>query len=132
MALGPTASLANETLDNLRGAALYVQLHTAEPGADGTAAVAAEARRVAASFGSAAAGGLIANTADVAWSAPLAANETYSHFSIWDAAVGGRCRWTGDMAPDVAATTGRAFTIPAGRLTLAFAIAADVPDPAAA
>lgn len=137
--LGPTAFLTNAILDHLRGGAtwvppgsLHVQLHTAEPGATGTTAVAAEARRIAASFGSAASGGLVANTAEVAWTPPLAANETCTHFSLWDAASGGNCLWTGDVDPDVAVATTRTFSFPAGRLTLAFAAAADVPDPAAA
>ena len=118
---------ALETLEWVLGlaptapAALFLQLHTGDPGADGTANVATENSRQAVTFAAPANTGTdgraqAATSADVTWTA-VAADETYSHISIWDdGGVGlGSCWYKGPMAAPVPVLTGGDFTFPAGQ-----------------
>ena len=89
MATGLAVAIANSILDALcrsvawsEPAAFYVKLHTADPGAAGTTAAAAETTRQAVTF-SAAASGAITNSAAVTWT-NVSTGETYSHVSFWD------------------------------------------------
>lgn len=123
MATGIAAGVANAILDALcrsvawsQPAAFYVQLHTADPGAAGTTAVATENTRVAATF-SAAAGGAITNSADIDWTA-VAATETYSHVSFWSAAAAGTFLGSDALAAPKAVDAGDDFTIAAGELDI--------------
>jgi hypothetical protein len=129
MAVGMTANLANKVLDHLRGgtawsqpAGLYIKLHTAEPGASGTANAAGNTTRTLSTFGSAASGGAMSNTVQVQWTA-VSTSETYSHVSLWDAGTGGSCLWTGSLGAPVAVTSGGTFTIAVGEVDITFSIA---------
>jgi nitrous oxide reductase accessory protein NosL len=109
MTVGIAAAILNSWLDGLcrsvtwtEPAAFYVKLHLGDPGSAGTANAAANTTRTAVTF-SAASGGAITNSADVAWTnVPNA--ETYSHVSFWDART---------------VAIGDNFTIAAGDLDLA-------------
>lgn len=98
----------------------YIKLHTGDPGEDGTANAATETTRKAASF-AAAASGAIASDAAISWPS-VAATETYTYWSLWDASTGGNCHWTGALAAgngvSNAVTAGDTFTIASGALTL--------------
>jgi hypothetical protein len=103
-------------LDHLTGtaswtapAAVYLQLHLGDPGEDGTANAAAETTRKSATFASASSGA-IATNATVEWT-NVAATESYSHWSAWDASTSGNCLWTGALSSSVSVTAGDTFQI---------------------
>lgn len=123
MATGLNATIVNAILNALcrnvawtQPAAFYVKLHTADPGAAGATAPAANTTRVLATF-SAAAAGSITNSADINWTnVPNA--ETYSHVSFWDASSAGNFLGSDDLATARLVAIGDNFTILAGQLTL--------------
>jgi hypothetical protein len=97
-------------------AATYLQVHTADPTDVGTTGVANGGARQSVSF-SAASGGSMASSATVTWT-NVTANETYTHWSLWDASTGGNCLWTGALASSASVTTGDTFQITSLTLTL--------------
>jgi hypothetical protein len=100
----------------------YIQLHTADPGASGTTAVAGNATRKSVSF-SAAASGAITNDADIDWtSGEVDTSEDYTHYSLWDASTVGNFLHSGTITanPVVSADT---FKIAAGDLDITVTVA---------
>jgi hypothetical protein len=97
-------------------AAVYVQLHTGDPGSAGTSNVAGETDRVQASF-SAAASRAITNDAVVEWLA-VSTNETYTWISLWDASTSGNFLGRDDLSSSAAVTAGDTFRIPVGDLDM--------------
>lgn len=115
---------AEETLKWVLGlsasppSSLFIKLHIGDPGVDGTANAAVNTTRQAVSFSApvvdGGSGKFTADTsADVVWLA-VAASETYSHISIWDAVTAGDCWYKGDMVTPVPVIAGGTFTFPAG------------------
>jgi hypothetical protein len=122
MALGMTAAEANGFLDAHLGgssfagnANVWVQLHTADPGAAGTTAVATENTRQEATF-AAASGGSKSTSADLEW-LDVAATETYSHYSLWTASTAGTFLGSGTITGG-AVTAGNNFSVPTGDFTV--------------
>lgn len=97
-------------------AAVYVKLHTADPGEDGTTAAAGNTTRQAVSW-SAAASGSKASSGTVSWT-NVSTTETYSHWSLWDASTGGNCLWTGALSSSASVTAGDTFQITSLTLSL--------------
>jgi hypothetical protein len=97
-------------------AATYIKLHTGDAGEAGTTNAATEATRKAISF-SAASSGSMASSATVEWT-NVAASETYSHWSLWDASTAGNCLWTGALSSSAAVTAGDTFQITSLTLSL--------------
>lgn len=97
-------------------AATYVQLHIGDPGEDGTANPAGNTTRKAASW-AAAAGGTVQTDADLDWTS-VAATETYSHVSVWDAVSGGNNLWNGPLVADYDVNGGDEFVLPAGTVVV--------------
>ena len=95
---------------------VYVKLHTADAGEDGTTAAATNATRTAVSW-SAAASGAIASSASVTWT-NVSTTETYTHWSLWDASTAGNCLWTGALASSAAVVAGDTFQITSLTLSL--------------
>jgi hypothetical protein len=95
---------------------VYVKLHTADPGEDGTTAAATNTSRQAASWASASSGS-IATSATITWT-NVSTTETYSHWSLWDASTAGNCLWTGALSTSAAVTAGDTFQITSLTLTL--------------
>jgi hypothetical protein len=95
MAVGlSTTNLANAWLNMLRGtafsapAAIYVKLHTGDPGAAGASnAAAGSTTRVAATHSAASAGAIALSNAPQ-WTNG-GTSETISHISVWDASTAG-------------------------------------------
>lgn len=102
---------------------VYAKLHTAVEatiGEDGANSAAAEATRVAVSFGAAAnPGGTMQNDAAVTWT-NVSTTETYRGISLWDTVgpAGGNCLWVGSLDADHPVTAGDTFTIATNNLTL--------------
>ena len=98
-------------------AAVWVQLHLGDPGSAGTSNPAAETDRVQATFGSAASGRAISNTAVIEWLA-VSNSETYTWVSLWTASTSGTFLGRDDLSSSAAVTAGDTFRIPIGDLDL--------------
>jgi len=94
---------------------VYVKLHTGDPGENGTANVAGETTRKAASFGTSS-GGTCTSDADINW-VNVSTAETYSHVSFWDASSGGNCLGSGPLTSPKQVAVGDSFTLPSGSVT---------------
>lgn len=132
MATGFLPAVANNILNLIfRGVAYtpptsyYVKLHTGDPGAAGTANPAGNTTRKVSTFGSTATGGVLSNTAAVTWiESEVTTAETYSHFSLWDAATAGNCFGTGTFPAPRTVSVGALFSIPIGDLDISLNVAA--------
>lgn len=98
-------------------AAFYIKLHTGDPGAAGTSNAATETTRQAATFGAAASGGAISNTAAVEWT-NVSTTETYTWISCWTASTAGTFLGRDDLSSSAAVTAGDTFRIPIGDLDI--------------
>jgi hypothetical protein len=98
-------------------AAVWVKLHIGDPGAAGTANPAVETTRKQATFGSAASGGAISNTAQLEW-LNVSTTETYSWISLWTASTAGTFLGSDQLSSDAVMTAGDTFRIPIGDLDL--------------
>lgn len=93
MTTGPRGTLLLSTMDTMIGASAFLQLHTGDPGAAGTANVAGINNRKAATLGAASlvagiATKLITNT--ITWtSAETDTNETIRFFTLWTTLTSG-------------------------------------------
>lgn len=96
--------------------AIYIKLHTGDPGEDCTSNAAGETTRKVVTFGSGS-GGVATSDADAAWTS-VSTTETYSHFSLWDAVSAGNPIAYGALDASVAVTAGDDFTISSGDLTV--------------
>lgn len=95
---------------------VYVKLHTGDAGEDGTSNAASEATRKVAAWATASSGA-IATSATLEWT-NVAATETYTHWSLWDALTAGNCLWTGALSSSAAVTAGDTFQITTLTLSL--------------
>jgi len=98
-------------------AAVWVKLHLGDPGSAGTSNPAAETTRQQATFGSAASGRAISNTAAIEWT-NVSTTETYTWISLWDASTSGNFLGRDDLSSSAAVTAGDTFRIPIGDLDL--------------
>ena len=132
MAVGLSSALADALLNALVNqtnytapTALWMQLHTADPGAAGTNAVAGNATRkdITTAFPNAGSG-TVSNNVDIAWtSGEVDTSEDYTHYSVWSASSAGTFYWSGVITAN-AVVVGDQFKILSGDLDLTFAIAA--------
>jgi hypothetical protein len=98
-------------------ATVFVKLHTGDPGAAGATNAAANTTRVQATFGAAASGGALSNTAVLDWlNVPNA--ETYSHVSLWTASSGGTFLGSDALAVARTVAVGDNFQIGVGEIDL--------------
>lgn len=95
---------------------VYIKLHTADAGEAGTTAAATETTRKEAAWATASSGS-IATSATLEWT-NVAATETYTHWSMWDASTAGNCLWTGALSSSAAVTAGDTFQITSLTLSL--------------
>lgn len=103
--------------------AIWVQLHTGDPGSAGTSNAATETTRkdVTAVF-AAASGGTCASNVAVTWTS-VAASETYTHFTLKSASSAGTFYASGTITAN-AVTTGDTFNIASGAFTWTLSTAA--------
>lgn len=121
MATGMAVGQANTSLDTVLTGTNWVQLHTADPGAAGTTAVATNSTRQSFTMAAAAAGDKSSNSA-VSWTT-VPATETYTFFSVWSASTAGTFRFSGTVTGG-AVTAGNDFSIASGSLTCSITEAA--------
>ena len=118
--MSATDYLETAVLNALRGTPLdinntYVKLHTGNPGETASANAAGNTERQAVSFG-VPSGGTMASSAAVSWIG-VSDTETYTHFSIWDAAVAGNALGYAALTTSKAISAGDDATFPTGLLT---------------
>ncbi|MFI6681882.1 hypothetical protein [Kribbella sp. NPDC050470] len=117
--------LFNATSTGTAPANIWIQLHTGDPGASGTANVAGNATRkdLTAAMGTAS-GGAITNTAAITWTTgEVDTSEDYTHWALFDASTSGTFLCSGTMTAN-AVTVGDEFTIPIGDFDASFNTAA--------
>ena len=90
-------------------AAVYVKLHTSEPGLEGTANAAGETTRKAVTW-AAPSGGAIKNSAAMEWTS-VSTSETYKGVSLWDASTAGNCLIVGPLEAEKTVSAGDTFKI---------------------
>ncbi len=124
MAVGIASGQANSILDALaRGtdypgnAAVWVKLHTGDPGSAGTSNAAGNTTRQQATF-AAASSGANATNADIVWLSVSTA-ETYADVSFWTASTAGTFLGSSALTASKTVAIGDTFTIPSGSLTMA-------------
>lgn len=129
MTVGLAPAVANGFLNALTRAANYtapvaffVKHHVGDPGVAGASNPASNTTRVAITFGTAATGGAIANTAAASWT-NVPASEDYTHWSSWDASTAGNFTASGTTVANPV-VTGDTFTVPIGAMTLTMGTAA--------
>lgn len=126
MAIGIKDTVANSLINAMLRhtaytgpASIYIQLHTAAPGAAGTIAIATNSLRKIVAFnaatGTGSLGGISTNTSDISWTS-VPATEDYQFFTLWDAISGGNLIAEGSIIANQVAS-GDPFTISAGTLT---------------
>lgn len=120
-----TVNTANKWIDIFRGggngvtftapATIYGQLHTADPGASGTTAVANSSTRQLFTFNAAASG-----VSTLATAAPFTgtATETITHISFWSASTTGTFYWSCALTASKAINLGDTLTFTAAGISL--------------
>jgi hypothetical protein len=100
--------------------ALYIQRHTGDPGAAGTANVAADTRRIAVNLGTPAAA--VALNVDYAEILNATTTETITHVTVWGALSGGTCYFVAALAPALDITVAETVAIAIGQLSITLPI----------
>ncbi len=130
MALGLSSAEAAKVLDcyynqtNITApTAIWIKLHTGDPGSAGTSNAATETTRkdVTAVF-AAASGGTVTSNVAVTWT-NVAGTEDYTHFSIWTASTAGTFLWSGSITAN-SVTAGDTFTLASGVINATISTAA--------
>ena len=122
LAEGVRNSLLNALCKNTSyaNAAVWVKLHTGDPGLAGTSNPAGETDRTQATFGSVASGGAISNTIAIAWTS-VSTSETYTHASLWSASTAGTFLGSAALTQSKVVNSGDNFSIPIGDLDITIA-----------
>lgn len=123
-----TTNTANAWLNTLRGTSaatftgvttLFVQLHTGDPGASGTANVSSTTTRVAVNFAAASAGSQSANGTLPSWTNWAGTNgEIVTHISVWGASTSGTFYYSAALTASKTVNTGDTLNLTS--LTVAF------------
>lgn len=126
MATGLSTYLANAFLDSVGNATafsvtnVYVKLHTADPGANGTANPATETTRKVVSFAASSSASL-ASDAAITWT-NIAGSQDATYFTAWDSLTTGNFLFSGTITGNPY-TAGDTYTIPSGSLTVSLTVA---------
>jgi len=113
----------NYVMDHIAGTswtaptALYIKLHTGDPGEDCTSLPSAETTRKVVTFG-AASGGTVTSNSTASWTSWTAGSETISHVSIWTHLTAGYPVMYGGLDSPRDMENDDTLTISSGNLTL--------------
>ena len=127
MAVGFSATAGDAILDTLVDTDYpWMQLHTGDPGAAGTANVAGNTTRKDTSAAWApSSGGTKTTDVDITWSdAEVTTTETYTHFSQWTASTAGTFGFSGTVTALEVDATGESFAIASGNASISVNTAA--------
>lgn len=123
MAVGlSTTNIANKWLNTLAGVgftaptALWVAIHTGDPGASGTANLSGNTTRKALSLGTPANGTVSMTGTSPSWT--MTTSETLSHISVWDASTSGNFLWSAQLSSSKTVTNSDTFTLTACGVSL--------------
>lgn len=108
MAIGISAALANSQLDAELGT-VYVQLHTGDPGASGTAHIASTTRQQA-TF-TTASGGVASLATPISWVNWSDDAATITHVTTWSASSSGSFKRSGALVTPTAVVNGGTFQL---------------------
>lgn len=111
-----TVNGANAMLGALAGT-VYVQLHTADPGAAGTTSISGTTTRQSMTL-AAASGGSRAASTQPAWSAWASGTETITHISLWSAASSGNFIASAAASASKTMTNGDTLTLSSYSISL--------------
>lgn len=111
---------ADTPLDALLAVYDFFQAHDGDPGAAGTSNVATETDRAAITY-AAASGGASSNSAAITYT-NVAATETWTHFTTWDAGAAGNAGYSGTVT-NGAVLAGADVEIEIGDLDVSFTLA---------
>jgi hypothetical protein len=126
MAVGTSQTLNNNWLNTIKSTgtsynvagAIYVQLHTANPGTVGTTSVSSVTTRPAITFTTPTTGVLNSSTTP-SWTSWAGTNgEVVSHVSFWDASTSGTFLWSAQLSASKTINTGDTFTLSSASLTI--------------
>jgi hypothetical protein len=121
MAVGLSPTAAGQMLTTFKTNYTWAQLHVGDPGAVGTANVAAETDRIQVTWTSSVTTQAMANTNLLEW-LTVAGSEDYTHISLWTASTAGTFGASGTVTAN-AVTTGDTFQIPIGDLDVTLPVA---------
>jgi len=105
---------ANKWLNELFGGGAWLQMHTGDPGDDGTD-YGVVADRVFVDFNTPTSGSISSMPAN---GVVPPSNTTWTHFSLWSAITGGELKWKDTMLTNVPVKTGLMIPLEAGALVL--------------
>lgn len=116
-----TVNTVNKWLDVLKGTSavtftgvttLFVQLHTGDPGASGTANVSSVTTRPAVNFASASSGAQAITGTQPAWASWAGTNgEVVTHISVWGASTAGTFYYSAALTASKTVNTGDTLTL---------------------
>lgn len=115
MTVGVAAAAANSFLDGL---GLYIELHTADPGAAGATSVSAGSTTRVLATCSAASGGSKSMTSMASSWTNGGTSETLSHLAGWSASTAGTFSWSAALTASQAWASGNTFSL----TSLSFAV----------
>lgn len=113
------AKLLNAVFTNVSFvvASTFIKLHIGNPGEDALLNPAVHTTRVAAAWNTAVGGGSLTNSGAVTFT-PLAANETITHVSVWDAVTVGNPVWYGALTTPQVVNTGGTLNFAIGNISV--------------
>ncbi len=126
MAVGTSQTLNNKWLNTIKSTgtsynvagSIYVQLHTANPGAAGTTSVSSVTTRPSITFTTATTG-VLNSSSSPSWTSWAGTNgEVVTHISIWDASSAGNFLWSAALSSSKTINTGDTFTLSSCSLTI--------------
>lgn len=94
-------------------ATLWLKFHDDDPGTDGTANAATETTRESLALEPGDDAATAVNDASISWTG-LAANESATHFTLWDDETAGNPWFVGEFAPALALVAAGGVTLAAG------------------
>lgn len=116
MTVGIATAQANSLLDTLLGST-FIQLHTGDPGAAGTANVSSVTTRPAASYSAASAGSKALSSA-ASWTNWAGTAETITHISFWTASTAGTYKVSMALTVSKPMTSGDTLNLNTATMTL--------------
>lgn len=120
MTVGPASAVADSILDTIIGSGVYVALHTADPGANGTTAACTGtvgASRKNAGDSTPSAGTANFDESALSWPVWDGGSVTVTHISLWSASSGGTFRQSLALTSGVGVANGDTFVLDTLTLT---------------
>lgn len=97
---------------------VYLSLHTATPGDDGTGTEVSGGSYARQSFASTISGNAASNTSAIEFPTATGSWGTVSHVGVWDASTAGNLLFHGELSVAKTISSGDVFRVPAGDLDI--------------